>query len=64
MTRPKERLAWRAGGRHALFVAEPVIYRDEVVRLLFTMYDMSTALHDIRSVLMEEDDGEEEDDEG
>ena len=45
-------------------MAEPVIYRDEVVRLLFTMYDMLTALHDIRSVLMEEDDGEEEDDEG
>jgi hypothetical protein len=53
-----------ACGRDALFVTEPVIYREEVVRLLFTMYDMSTALHDIRSVLAEEDDGEEEDDEG
>jgi hypothetical protein len=45
-------------------VAEPVIYREEVVRLLFTVYDMSTALHGIRYVLMEDDDGEEEDDEG
>ncbi len=41
-----------------------MIYREEVVRLLFTVYDMSTALHDIRYVLMEDDDGEEEDDEG
>lgn len=45
-------------------MAEPVIYREEVVRLLFTWYDMSQALLEIRDALVEEDDGEEEDDEG
>ena len=44
-------------------MTEPVIYREEVVRLLFTVYDMSTALGEIRDVLVE-DDGEEENDEG
>ena len=42
-------------------MTEPVIYREEVVRLLFTLYDMSKALNDIHDVLVEEDDGEEED---
>ena len=42
---------------------EPVIYREEVVRLLFTTYDMSATLRQILAVLQEEDDGEEEDDE-
>jgi hypothetical protein len=42
-------------------VAEPVIYRDEVVRLLCTLYDMSYSLKDSHDVLVEEDDGEEED---
>jgi hypothetical protein len=41
-----------------------VIYREEVVGLLFTVNDMSEALREIRDVLVEEDDGEEEDDEG
>jgi hypothetical protein len=41
-------------------VTEPVIYREEVVRLLFTLYDMSESLTDIHDVLVE-DDGEEED---
>jgi hypothetical protein len=50
--------------RHAVAVAEPVIYREEVVGLLFTVNDMSEALREIRDVLVEEDDGEEEDDEG
>jgi hypothetical protein len=45
-------------------MAEPVVYREEAVRLLFTVYDMSRALRDIRDVLVEDDDGEEEDDEG
>ena len=45
-------------------VAEPVIHREEVVGLLFTLNDMSTALREIHDVLVEEDDGEEEDDEG
>jgi hypothetical protein len=47
-----------------LYVAEPVIYREEAVGLLFTLNDMSRALRDIRDVLVEDDDGEEEDDEG
>ena len=42
-------------------MTEPVIYREEAVRLLFTVYDMSRALRDIRDVLVEEDDGEEDD---
>jgi hypothetical protein len=45
-------------------VTEPVIYREEVVGLLFTLNDMSTALREIHDLLAEEDDGEEEDDEG
>jgi len=44
--------------------AEPVIYREEIVGLLFTVNDMSRALRDIRAVLVEEDDDEEEDDQG
>jgi hypothetical protein len=48
-----------------LRVAEPTIFREEVVGLLFTLNDMSLALRDIRALLAEEDDGEEdEDDEG
>ena len=42
-------------------MAEPVIYREEVVRLLFTVYDMSSSLKNIHDVLVEENDGEEED---
>jgi hypothetical protein len=42
-------------------VTEPVIYREEAVRLLFTVYDMSRELRNIRDVLVEEDDGEEDD---
>ena len=42
-------------------MAEPVIYREEIVRLLLTVYDMSEALGDIRDVLVEDDDGIEED---
>jgi hypothetical protein len=42
-------------------VTEAVINRDEVVGLLFTVNDMSRALRDIRDVLVEEDDGEEDD---
>jgi hypothetical protein len=45
-------------------VADPVIYREEAVGLLFTLNDISRAIRDIRAVLVEEDDGEEEDDEG
>jgi hypothetical protein len=41
-------------------MAEPVISREEVVGLLFTVNDISWALRDIRSVLVEEDDGEED----
>jgi hypothetical protein len=64
LTRPEERLARRTRVRHAVAVAEPVLYREEVVGLLFTVNDMSEALREIRDVLVEEDDGEEEDDEG
>ena len=45
-------------------MAEPVIHREEVVGLLFTVNDMSEALREIRDVLVEDDDGEEEEDEG
>jgi hypothetical protein len=45
-------------------VAEPVIHREEAVGLPFTLNDMSEALREIRDALVEEDDGEEEDDEG
>jgi hypothetical protein len=44
-----------------LIVTEPVIYREEVVRLLFTLYDMSEAIEDIRDVLVEDEGGSEED---
>jgi hypothetical protein len=44
-------------------VAEPVIYRDEVVALLFNVSDMAVALRRIAEE-SEGDDGEEEADEG
>jgi hypothetical protein len=43
-------------------VAEPVIYREEVVRLLFGVYDISETLKKVYVLLAEEeddDDGEE-----
>jgi hypothetical protein len=40
-------------------VAEPVIYREEVVALLFNVSDIAVALGEIQE-LLEEDDGEEE----
>lgn len=64
MTRLEERLAPRSGRRDAVGVAEPVVHREEFVGLLFTRNDMSEALREIRNVLVEEDDCEEEDDEG
>ena len=42
---------------------EPVIYRDEVARLLFSVYDISETLTKILAVLVDEeesDDGQEE----
>ncbi len=42
-------------------MTEPVIYREEVVRLLFSVYDIGDLLSDIRDVLVEEDNGEQED---
>ena len=45
-------------------MAEPVIHREEVVGLLFTVNDMSEAIREIRDALVEDDDGEEEEDEG
>jgi hypothetical protein len=44
-------------------VADPVIYRGEVVDLLFNVSDIVAALGRIED-LLEEDDGEEEADEG
>jgi hypothetical protein len=44
-------------------VDEPVIYRDEVVALQFTLNDISRTLVRIEE-LLGEDDGEEETDEG
>jgi hypothetical protein len=43
-------------------VAEPVIYREETVRLLFAVYDISETLMKVYALLAEEeddDDGEE-----
>jgi hypothetical protein len=34
-------------------MTEPVIYREEVVRLLFTVYDMSNSLKNIHDALDE-----------
>jgi hypothetical protein len=44
-------------------VAEPIIYREEAVALLFNVSDMVEALTRIRE-LLEEEHGEEEADEG
>ena len=46
----------------AVRVADPVIYREEVVALLFNVSDVVAALTRIER-LIEEDDGEEEADE-
>jgi hypothetical protein len=43
-------------------VEEPVIYREEVVALLFRVSDIAESLEHIET-LLEEDDGEEEADE-
>jgi hypothetical protein len=65
LTRQKERLAASGADRDRLKMAEPVISREEVVGLLFTVNDISWALRDIRSALVEEDDGkEDENDQG
>jgi len=43
-------------------VTEPAIHREEVVALLFSVYDISETLTKIHLLLLgEEDDGEEED---
>ena len=42
---------------------EPIIYREEVTGILFTIVDISDKLDTIIG-LMKEDDGEEEEDEG
>jgi hypothetical protein len=42
---------------------EPVIYREEVVRLLFSVYDVSETLKKTYALLAEEDDDGEEGDE-
>ena len=64
MTRPQERLAPRPTTRDAPVVTEPVIYREEVVRLLFGVYDISETLKKMYTLLAEEDEDGEEGDEG
>jgi len=54
-------LRFRSAGRDPLVATEPVIHREEVVRLLSATYDMSETLRDILAVLREEADGEEDD---
>lgn len=49
--------------RHAVFVADPLIERAEVVALLFNVSDIAVTLTKIER-LLGEDDGEEEADEG
>jgi hypothetical protein len=44
-------------------VTEPVIYREEVVRLLFGVYDISETLKRMYALLAEEDEDGEEGDE-
>jgi hypothetical protein len=61
-TRPKERLAGASLLGQPRPVAEPVIKRDEVVGVLFALYDMLEELRRIRRAL--EDDGEAEEDLG
>jgi hypothetical protein len=39
---------------------EAVIYREEVTGLLFAVHDINQALWDIHGVLVEDDDGEED----
>jgi hypothetical protein len=39
---------------------EPIIYRDEVTAMLFTLADMKFGIFRIISLLANEDDGEEE----
>ena len=48
----------------AVGIAEPEIYRDEVVGLLFNVADIAATLASIERWLKEEDDDEEEGDEG
>jgi hypothetical protein len=47
----------------SVLVADPVIYRDEVIALLFNVSDMVVLLDEIKE-LLGEDDGEEEADGG
>ncbi len=52
----------RAVAGEGFVVAEPVIYREEVVALLFNVSDMAVALTELND-LLRGDDGEAEDDE-
>ncbi len=59
-TRPHERLAQRARERHPPDVEpEPVAYREEVIGMMFAVADILEEVRRIRHVL-EDDDGEEE----
>jgi hypothetical protein len=52
-----------AGGVTLLGMAEPVIYREEVVALLFNVSDILVGITELNDFLRG-DDGEAEDDEG
>jgi hypothetical protein len=45
-------------------MAEPVIDREEAVALLFNVVDIAATMKDVYELLLPEDDGEEEVDEG
>jgi hypothetical protein len=61
-TRPKERRVGAITLGEARGMGEPVVQREEVVALLFAVYDAVDELRRIRRAL--EDDGEEEEDLG
>jgi hypothetical protein len=60
-TRPNQRLAGDDAEADPSLVDEPLIERAEVVALLFNVSDIAASLATIER-LLEEDDGEEEDD--
>jgi hypothetical protein len=57
---PSGHLALRLLRRHAYRVDDPVIHRDEAVGLLFNVSELVVTLRRIE-LLLEDDDGEEED---
>jgi hypothetical protein len=60
-SRPKKRLALRDAGAKLLAVDETLIYREEVTAVLIALSDVVTLLTEIKEVLIDGEEEEEDD---